>query len=172
MDGFGRVGAWPAALLLAGWTAAGGGDGGGGGPRLSKEAVDLLRETSPGGECVLEMDEEGNVVAVEAGIPVSAVPVEFLEAADRYVPGGKAVGAEKEWALGRLYWEVIKEVDGVRYEILILRTAPSAGRRSPSRRGRPRQAWSRPRRGRWAAGSWSWRSASPAPRRPTARTST
>jgi len=96
----------------------------------SKEAVELLRETAMGGECVIEMDGDGGIVALEAGVPLSAVPQVCRDAADKHVPGGKATGAEKEWAGGKHYWEVIKEVDGVRYEILMNPDGSLAGKES------------------------------------------
>jgi hypothetical protein len=94
----------------------------------SKETVDLLRETETGNECVIEMDGDGGVIAVEAGVPLTAVPQVCRDAADKNVPGGKATGAEKEWAGGKIYWEVIKDVDGVRYEILMNPDGSLAGK--------------------------------------------
>ena len=97
---------------------------------LTKESVDLLRETSMGGECVIELGADGGVVALEAGVPLTAVPQVCRDAADKHVPGGKQTGAEKEWAGGKSYWEVIKEVDGVRYEILMNADGSLAGKES------------------------------------------
>jgi hypothetical protein len=94
----------------------------------SKESVDLLRDTEMGGDCVIEMDGDGGIVALEASVPLSALPQVCRDAADKHVSGGKATGAEKEWAGGKMYWEVIKDVDGVRYEILMNPDGSLAGK--------------------------------------------
>jgi hypothetical protein len=94
---------------------------------LGKDVVDLLREAEPGSECVVELDAEGNLVAAKAGVLVAAVPESCRTAADSHVPGGRIVGAAKAWAQGKVYWQVDKEVEGVRYEVYMAPDGTLAG---------------------------------------------
>lgn len=80
--------------------------------RVSKDLVDLARQTKTGGEFVIEVDESGKVINADAQVEVSRVPKALLDAADREVPG-PAVSAEREIADGgKHFWEVEKKVQG------------------------------------------------------------
>jgi len=116
-------------LLLAGCAGTGAPTG------LPQDVVRLLGETSPGGECMIELDAAGSVVAVKASVPLAAVPAACVEAADRHVPGGQAVGAEKALSGGRPYWVVAKVVDGLRHEIIMNGDGSLAGLESALKSG-------------------------------------
>jgi len=92
------------ALLLVGGCM-------GGGSHVSKDVVDLSRETRRGGEFVIEVDEKGNVINADAQVEISRVPKYVIEAADREVQGS-VVTAEHEIAGKMHYWEVEKKVQG------------------------------------------------------------
>jgi len=83
----------------------------GGGSHVSKDVVDLARETRRGGEFVIEVDEKGNVINADAQVEVSKLPKYVIEAADREVQGS-IVTAEHEIAGKMHYWEVEKKVQG------------------------------------------------------------
>jgi len=82
-----------------------------GGARVSKDLVDLARETRTGGEFVMEVDEKGKIINADAQVDVSRVPKHLVEAAERELPG-PVVSAEHEIAEGKHYWEVEKKVQG------------------------------------------------------------
>jgi hypothetical protein len=107
---------------------------------MPKDVVRLLGETTPGGECMIELDASGAIVAAKASVPLSAVPAPCVEAADRHVPGGKAVGAERASSAGRRYWVVAKEVDGLRHEIIMNEDGSLAGLESALKPGECPQA--------------------------------
>ncbi len=87
--------------------------------KLPPDVVSLMNGTRVGGEFAVEVDASGNVTWIEAGIAVDDVPKVCRDAADKEVPEGKAVDGEKEWIDGTVYWEVVKEVDGRRHEVLM-----------------------------------------------------
>jgi hypothetical protein len=88
------------------------------GTHVSKDLVELSRETRPGGAFVIEVAADGSVVDADTEIEIARVPVAIMEAADKEVPG-LAVSAEKEIALGKHYWEVEKKVAGRSIQIMI-----------------------------------------------------
>lgn len=90
----------------------------GGGSHLSKDVVDLARETRRGGEFVIEVDEKGKVINADAQVEMSRVPKVVMDAANREVPG-PAVDAEREIAGKLHYWEIEKRVSGRTVEIMI-----------------------------------------------------
>jgi sulfur carrier protein ThiS len=47
------------------------------------------------------------------------VPAALVKAANERYPGGEVIGGEKEWAGGRIVWEVVKTIDGQTWEILV-----------------------------------------------------
>jgi len=90
-----------------------------GGHRVPKSIVSVAQDTKTGGELAFEIDENGTIIGVDAEIDPSKVPQVCREAADRHFPGGRVTGAEREWNGGKLYWEVVKDIDGQRIEILM-----------------------------------------------------
>jgi len=105
--------------------------------RVSKDLVDLARQTKTGGEFVIEVDESGKVINADAQIDVSRVPQSVREAADREVPG-PAVSAEREIASGgKLYWEVEKKVQGRSIFLMMSEDGKVVGREDEL----PQSAW-------------------------------
>lgn len=87
--------------------------------RLPELIVSFANDTKPGGALEMELDADGRLWGLEAEIPLDQVPPACLAQAEKVVPGGTSVGAEKEWADGSTYYEVVREKDGVRFEILM-----------------------------------------------------
>ena len=50
--------------------------------RVSKDLVDLARQTKTGGEFVIEVDETGKVINADAQVDISRVPKSVMEVAD------------------------------------------------------------------------------------------
>jgi hypothetical protein len=88
------------------------------GCHVSRDLVDLARQTRTGGEFVIEVAEDGQVINADAQVELSSVPKAILEAAERELPG-PAVDAEREIAIGVRYWEIEKKVDGRTIELMI-----------------------------------------------------
>jgi len=88
------------------------------GAHVSKDLVELARETKQGGHFVIEVDEDGRVIDADTEIEIASVPKAVMDAAEKEVPGA-VVSAEKEIALGRHYWEVEKKVDGRSIQIML-----------------------------------------------------
>ncbi len=86
---------------------------------VPREVADLARNTKPGGNFFLELDANGAVVAADSQVEIEVVPANCRAAADVAHPGGRVIGAEHEYAAGKLHWEVVKEIDGREFEILI-----------------------------------------------------
>jgi len=86
---------------------------------LPREIVSLAQDTKVGGELAFEIDESGKIIGMDAEVDPSTVPQVCRDAADRHYPGGSVTGAEKEWNDGKLYWEIVKNIDGQRVEILM-----------------------------------------------------
>jgi hypothetical protein len=87
--------------------------------RLPAVILEFANATVPGGSFELEVDADGTVYGIEAEIPLDQVPQACRDHAEKLVPGGTSVGAEREWAAGEVYHEVLREKDGVRHEILM-----------------------------------------------------
>jgi len=85
---------------------------------VSRDLVELARQTRTGGEFVIEVAEDGQVINADAQVEMSSVPKAILEAAERELPG-PAVDAEREIAIGVRYWEIEKKVDGRTIELMI-----------------------------------------------------
>jgi hypothetical protein len=115
-----------AASTLAGCAGMGG--GGAGGRDVPADVVTIAQTNRNGGEFVLEMMANGEILACEAAISPSDVPAVCREAADRAAPGGEVVGAEREWAGGVWYWEIIKQIGGRRIELLMNDAGTVVGR--------------------------------------------
>jgi len=98
-----------------------------GGRRVSADIVALTQDTKPGGEVAFELAADGTIIGIDVEIDPSDVPQVCREAADRHFPGGRVIGAEKEWNEGRRYWEIVKEIDGKRFEILMNADGSLAG---------------------------------------------
>jgi hypothetical protein len=98
------------------------------GPPLPAPVLELLKATKTGGEFALEVDASGRIVALEAEIPVSALPKAAIDAAAAAFPGSKAVGAEREWIAGAAYWEVVLDLGGKRVEFLVREDGTEGGR--------------------------------------------
>lgn len=79
----------------------------------------LYEEGDPSGVLEIEADRQGRILGVEAEIPISAVPAELRERAEREVPGGRITGAEREFIGEVEAFEVQIERDGVAYEIVV-----------------------------------------------------
>ncbi len=90
-----------------------------GGTKVPAVLAEMTAATRPGGELAFEYAPDGTLRSIDAEICPCCVPQACREAADRHVPGGRVVGAEKEWNEGRLFWEIVKEQAGRRYEILM-----------------------------------------------------
>ena len=103
-----------AAALFAGCQASSMG-------RLPAGLVDLYDNAAPGGWMEIEADRSGRIIEMEAEIPVSALPPAVRAAADRELPGGQIVGAEREIVGGRHGYEVKKRKDGREYELVFTR---------------------------------------------------
>ncbi len=88
------------------------------GCHVSRDLVELARQTRTGGEFVIEVAEDGQVINADAQVEMSSVPKAILEAAERELPG-PAVDAEREIAIGVRYWEIEKKVDGRTIELMI-----------------------------------------------------
>jgi len=88
------------------------------GCHVSRDLVELARQTRTGGEFVIEVAENGQVINADAQVEMSSVPKAILEAAERELPG-PAVDAEREIAIGVRYWEIEKKVDGRTIELMI-----------------------------------------------------
>jgi hypothetical protein len=88
------------------------------GCHVSRDLVELARQTRTGGEFVIEVAEDGQVINADAQVELSSVPKAVLEAAERELPG-PAVDAEREIAIGVRYWEIEKKVDGRTIELMI-----------------------------------------------------
>jgi len=88
------------------------------GCHVSRDLVELARQTRTGGEFVIEVAEDGQVINADAQVELSSVPKAILEAAERELPG-PAVDAEREIAIGVRYWEIEKKVDGRTIELMI-----------------------------------------------------
>lgn len=110
-----------AVLTLAGCAGLGG-------RRVPSDVVSIGQMNRSGGEFVLELAADGEILACEAAIPPSDVPANCRESADRAAPGGEVVGAEREWAGGVWYWEIVKQVNGRRIELLMDDTGAVVGR--------------------------------------------
>jgi len=98
-----------------------------GGKSVSKGIASLAQDTKMGGELAFEIDENGKIIGMDAEVDPSMVPQVCREAADRHYPGGRVTGAEKEWNGGKIYWEVVKDINGQRVEILMNKDGSLAG---------------------------------------------
>jgi len=88
------------------------------GCHVSRDLVELARQTRTGGEFVIEVAEDGQVINADAQVEMSSVPKAILEAAERELPG-PAVDAEREIAIGVRYWEIEKKMNGRTIELMI-----------------------------------------------------
>jgi len=91
--------------------AAGGG--------IPPQVVALAAETKPGGSFFIEFGPDGRLLGADAEVAIETVPPALVAAANAKHPGGEIVGGEKEWAGGRIVWEVVKVIDGQTWEILV-----------------------------------------------------
>jgi hypothetical protein len=98
-----------------------------GGQRVPKEIASLAQDTKMGGELAFEIDADGRIIGMDAEVDPSTVPEVCRKAADKHYPGGRVTGAEKEWNDGKLYWEVVKDINGQRVEILMNADGSLAG---------------------------------------------
>jgi hypothetical protein len=98
-----------------------------GGKSVGKSIASLAQDTKMGGELAFEIDENGKIIGMDAEVDPSTVPQVCREAADRHYPGGRVTGAEKEWNGGKIYWEVVKDINGQRVEILMNKDGSLAG---------------------------------------------
>jgi len=98
-----------------------------GGWSVSDEVLALGQDTRIGGEFVIEVDEEGEVVSADTQVELARVPKAVMAAADKAVPG-PAVDAEIEIALGVRYWEVEKQVEGRTVELVLTEDGELVGK--------------------------------------------
>jgi hypothetical protein len=105
-----------------------------GGARVPKSIAMLAQDTKPGGDLAFEIDESGKIIGMDAEVDPSTVPLVCREAADQHYPGGRVIGAEKEWNAGKLYWEIVKDINGQRFEILMKPDGSLAGHEEALRR--------------------------------------
>ena len=94
---------------------------------IPAEIVALAQATRMGGTFMVEVDATGKVHAYSAEIEIAQVPQACLAAAESAAPGGKVVSAERQVIDGREYFEVEKQVDGRRLELLITAGGEVAG---------------------------------------------
>jgi hypothetical protein len=94
---------------------------------IPQEIVALSQETRSGGEFMLEVDATGKVIAYSADIDPNAVPQVCRDAIEKAYPGGKVTGAEKEVIDGKTYFEIEKDMDGLRLEVLATPDGKVAG---------------------------------------------
>jgi len=87
--------------------------------RLPHDVIAIAQSTRMGGNFMIELDSDGSIVAYAGDVEVSTVPPKCVAAANAAAPGGHVVGAAREVIRGRSYWEIEKEVDGLRVEILV-----------------------------------------------------
>jgi hypothetical protein len=96
--------------------------------RVPTDLVALAQQTKRGGLFMIEVDGSGLVTGAACDVDVATLPKECVAAADQAAPGGRTVGAEKEWIDGVTYYEVVKEFDGRSTEILLTADGKVAGR--------------------------------------------
>jgi hypothetical protein len=96
-------------------------------PALPAGIVALAQQTKTGGRFMIEVDPTGRIRAYSAEVDLSEVPDICRVAADVAAPGGKTVGAEREVIGETPYWEIEKEIDGLRVEILVTEDGRMAG---------------------------------------------
>jgi hypothetical protein len=85
---------------------------------IPQEIIALAQDTRLGGEFMLEVDASGKVISYAAQIDPAAVPAVCRDAIEKAHPGGKVQFAEKEIIDGKTYFELSKEIDGLRVEAL------------------------------------------------------
>ena len=68
----------------------------------------------------MRLDENGRPLEVEYHVSPDQVPANVMGAMDALHPGGRAIGAEKEYVGSTLYWEVTKAIDGREFEAMFL----------------------------------------------------
>lgn len=86
--------------------------------RFPARTAEELRNVQADGKVEFGLKDDGSLGQVEFHVPPSSLPAHVLEAMDRLVPGGEAIGAEIEYADGRRMYEVTKRVDGLEREAL------------------------------------------------------
>ena len=94
---------------------------------IPQEIVALAQDTRAGGQFMLEVDAAGKVIAYSAEIDVAQVPAACKDAIEKAAPGGKVVSAEKEIIGGTTYFEIEKEIGGLRVEVLATPEGKVAG---------------------------------------------
>ena len=86
---------------------------------IPAEVVALAAQTKPGGSFFIEFAADGTLLGADAEVTADTVPPALVAAANAKHPGGEVIGGEKEWAQGRIVWEVVKVIDGQTWEILV-----------------------------------------------------
>ena len=81
--------------------------------------VAYAQATKPGGTFSMEVDAHGALFRLEAEIDPAQLPKACAEAAEKAAPGGSVTRVLKDWIEGRAYFEVVKEIDGLRREVLM-----------------------------------------------------
>jgi len=87
--------------------------------RIPAHVLSLAQETKPGGSFFIEFGADGSVIGADAEIAVDRLPPRMIEIANAKYPGGEVIGAEKEYGDGKIVWEVVKQIDGRMWEILV-----------------------------------------------------
>ncbi len=75
-----------------------------------------------GGIIELAVDKDGSLLEVEFHVPKETIPARALQAVNAKIPAGTIVDCEKEYHGGVVYYEVTKELDGRKYEIMVTPT--------------------------------------------------
>jgi hypothetical protein len=83
------------------------------------ELIQAYDQASPDSVIEVEIDRDGTVHAIEAGVPVEAVPVALRERALEMAPGATITGAEREYMAGATGWEVKLRHEGRNWEIVM-----------------------------------------------------
>lgn len=86
---------------------------------IGEAIATFAKGTMPGGEFGLALGADGSLLRLESQVAVADVPAECLEASAKEAGGGTATRADKEWFGGETLWQVTREVDGLRHEILL-----------------------------------------------------
>ena len=90
--------------------------------------VALAQQTKVGGAFMVEVDAQGRVSAYSAEIELAQVPAVCMVAANQAAPGGQLVSAERQVIGGKPYYEVEKNINGLRLELLVDDDGDVAGR--------------------------------------------
>jgi hypothetical protein len=73
----------------------------------------------PGGEFALEITSDGGVGRLESQVALADVPKVCLDASEKHAGGGTPTRGDKQWIAGETYWQVTRDVGGLRHETVM-----------------------------------------------------